>query len=490
MGGSCGVLRPYHPSVRRFRFLEAALVAGLVLIGAAGALTGTQQPTAAALFLGGLLLGARHRSAVPASAALALPFGFSVTSLAGVQVGLLDALLWGTAVGYASSFVSARRLPELSPADVAVAAFVVGVGISGASAVGKGHWLHELALWGSLAAVFHCSVRTLRGPSARRLFFACLGVTVAVEAVYAVEQFVSAAGSRFSRLGGAIIFPQPQATLQHPNALGAFLVVAVLLLAGKALGTHGLSRRAWTVLAVLGAIGAVVPFSRGSWISLAAGAVVFLFLLDRRRRRAFGVVLAAAAAAAVAVAVLDNGALGARLRSFGDATNLNGFRVTIARRALHLIAAHPIEGAGRFVEAGIYAGRRTVATHPHDLLLGVGVFFGVPALIAFVVLLVLCIRSAWRGRMLGSASVAAESAGAIAAIAALLVDGLFEYPFWNTTWTVETLLLLMVSAALGTARGDLDERRGPDEAERWGPETPASYRSEDRDVLIRGERTS
>ena len=476
--------------MRRFRLVEAALAAALILVGAAGAVTGTQQPTAAALFLGGLLLGSRHRSAVPAAAALALPFGFSVTLVGGVQVGLLDALLWGTAVGYASSFVRSRSLPELSPADLAVAAFVAGVGISGASAVGKGQWIHELALWGSLAAVFHCSIRALREPGARRLFFACLGVTVAVEAIYAVEQFVSAAGSRFSRLGGAIIFPQPQATLQHPNALGAFLVVAALLLAGTALGAYGRSRWAWTGLAVLGAIGAVAPFSRGSWISLAAGAVVFLFLLDRRHRRTFGVVLAAAAAAAVAVGVFDNGALGARLRSFGDVTDLNGFRVTIARRALHLIAAHPVEGAGRFFERGIYAGRPTVATHPHDLFLGIGVFFGAPAMIAFAALVVLCIRSAWRGRMLGSASVAAESVGALAAIAALLADGLFEYPFWNTTWTVETMLLLMVAGALGVATSDLDERRGPDEAERWDPESHAAYRSGHRDVLIRGERTS
>jgi O-antigen ligase len=475
--------------VGRFRFVEAAVAAGLIVVGAAGALTGTQQPTAAALFLGGLLLGSRHRSAVPATAALALPFGFSVTGLGGVQVGLLDALLWGTAVGYASSFVRARRLPELTPADVAAAAFVVGVGISGASAVGKGLWIHELALWGSLAAIFHCSIRALREPGARRLFFACLGVTVAVEAIYAIEQFVSAAGSRFSRLGGAIIYPQPQATLQHPNALGAFLAVAALLLAGKALGAHRRARWVWAALAMLGAIGAVVPFSRGSWISLAAGAVVLVFLLDRRHRRAVGAVLAAAGAAAVAVGAFDDGALGARLRSFGDVTDLNGFRVTIARRALHLIAAHPIEGAGRFLEAGIYAGRRTVATHPHDLLLGVGVFFGLPALIAFAALLVLCIRSAWHGRTLGSASVAAESAAALAALAALLVDGLFEYPFWNTTWTVETMLLLGVSAALGAAKVDLAERRGPDEAERWDPDTPAPYRFEDRDVLIRGERT-
>src|SRR5690242_14504931 len=147
MAGSCGVFPPYHPSVTRFGLGEAPLAACLIAVGAAGALTGTQQPTAAALFLGGLLLGSRHPSAVPAAAAIALPFGFSITGVGGVQVGLLDALLWGTAAGYAASFVRVRRLPQLSPADVAVAAFVVGVGISGASAVGKGQWLHELALW-------------------------------------------------------------------------------------------------------------------------------------------------------------------------------------------------------------------------------------------------------------------------------------------------------------------------------------------------------
>jgi O-antigen ligase len=473
---------PYDPSVARSSLVEAALAASLAVVGVAGVVSGTQQPTAAALFAGGLLLGLRHPVAVPAAAVLALPFGFSVTLIGGVQVGLLDALLWGTAVGYASSLVHSRRLPDLTPPDIAVAAFVVAVGISGASAVGKGEWLHEVALWAALAAVFHCSIRALRASAGRHLFFVSLGITVAVEAIYAIEQFISAAGSRFSRLGGAIIFPQPQATLQHPNALGAFLVVAALLLAGKALGARGRARWSWVALAALASIGAIVPFSRGSWISFAAGAVVFLLLLDRRHRRAVGVVLATAAAAVVAVAVFDNGALGARLRSFGQVTSLNGFRATIAHRALHVIAAHPIEGAGRFVEAGIYAGRRTVATHPHDLFLGIGVFFGVPAMIAFAALLILCVRSAWRARTVGSASVAAEGAGALAAVAALLVDGFFEYPFWNTALTVETMLLLMLSAALGAAWQELDERRGQNEAECWSPEARPSYQPTKEDL--------
>lgn len=427
---------------------EAVVAAALAVVAVAGAVTGVQPPTAAALFAGGLLLGYRHRAAVPAAVALALPIGFSITFVAGVQVGLLDALVWGLAAGYAGAFVRDRRRPTLTPADLAVGVFVLGVAISGASAVGGGLWLHELALWAALAAVFHCSVRVLRDPGPRRLFFVCLGVTVAVEAIYAIEEFVSAAGSRFSRLGGAIIYPQPQATLQHPNALGAFLAIAVFLPAGRALAARGSARWSWLALTVLASLGAIAPFSRGAWISLAAGAVAFV-LLARRHRRALSVALGVVAAAAVGVGSFDGGALGARIRSFGDVTSLNGFRVTLARRALHLIAQHPIEGAGRFAEAGIYAGRRTFATHPHDLFLGVGVFFGIPAMLAFAALVVVCIRSAWRAR-----TSSAEAVGVLAALAALLVDGLFEYPFWNTTWTVETMLLLALAASLAAARPD------------------------------------
>ncbi|MEP6811403.1 MAG: O-antigen ligase family protein [Actinomycetota bacterium] len=442
-----GSLRP----LRRAQAAEAVALAILAAVGGAAAVAGAQPVTAGVLFVAGAAIAIRRPALVAPYVAVLLPVGFSITVIKGVEVPQLHAAVFGAAAGHLARLGWNRREAELRPADWVFAAFVFGVALSGAGPGPRTVWLHNLALWGSLGVVFQCCSRVLANRAARRLLYLALAVAAVVEAVYAIVQYVSAAHGRFTRLGGAIVYPQPQATLEHPNALGAFLVLATLVLAGVALSERGRRRLLWFGGVAVAALGTVAPFSRGAWISLAAGAVA-LVIADRRHRRALGGTLAGLGLAAVAVAVLDGGALGARLSSIanGGASSLYGFRATLAHRAVDVIAAHPLTGAGRFSEVGTYAGRPTLATHPHDLLLGVGVFFGLPAALAFAALLVLAFRGAWRACRTRGAS-AVEASGVVAALVALVVNGLFEYPFWNTTWTVEIALLLMLAVGLGRA---------------------------------------
>jgi len=219
------------------------------------------------------------------------------------------------------------------------------------------------------------------------------------------------------------------------------------------------------VVAVLLA-GTIAPFSRGAWISLAAGIAVFV-VAERRHRLLVGAAGAGLAVVAGAVAVLDRGPLGERISSLfsGDAVSLYGFRATLVRRAIDVISHHPLTGAGRFLEQGLYAGRPTLATHPHDMLLGVAVFFGIPAALAFTALLALAVRAAWRAGRARDASLAAEGVGALAALTALFVNGLLEYHFWNSALTVEIVLLLILAVALGRAA---KQGRRPSPGERPG----------------------
>lgn len=434
---------------RPWLWLAAAAV---VVAGVGGAVAGALPLTAAALLAGGLVVGLERPDLAAPAVALFLPVGFAVADVGGAQIGLLDALVWGVAAGYAGRFVRERRVPTIGRADVVAFAFAGGVAVSGASAVGKTKWLHELALWVSLAVLFHCGIRALARPAPRRRLYAALAVALVTEAVYAIVEFGTGFDSRFSVLGGAIVYPQPEATLEHPNALGGFLAIGLFLAAGAALAARR-ARWLWAGVVVLAAAGVLAPFSRGAWIA-AAGGMVALVLCARQSRRLVGAAVALAAVGIAAVAVFDRGALGSRITSLfnGDLEGLYGFRGALAHRALDVIAAHPVTGAGTFAETGMYAGRPALATHPHDLVLGVGVFFGIPAALAFLALLALAVRGAWRASRARGAVLAAEGAGAAAAIVALLVDGLFEYPFWNTTWTVEIALLLILCVALGRAR--------------------------------------
>jgi O-Antigen ligase len=424
-------------------------VLALGAAAAAAAAAGELPLAAAALFAAGVIVGLGLPAQLPAYLALLLPVGFAHTSVHGVQITLVHGAVIGAAVGYALRLARLRERPDLGAPDLAFAALVAGILLSGAGPVAKGVWLHDVAFWGSLAVSFHCCVRVLADAGARRRLYVALAGVALGEGIYAIVEYARASSSRFFRLGGAVVYPQPQGTLQHPNALGAFLVLALLILLGAAAAHRGRVRVAGLALVVVLLFATAAPFSRGAWVALAGGVLAFV-LVQRAGRRYFVGGAAVLAIAVGSVALFDSGPLGKRITSpfETNANTLYGFRATLARKAADVIADHPLTGAGRFLERGIYAGQPTVATHPHDLLLGVAVFFGIPAAVAFTALLWLALRAAWRARSSAAGSLSTEAVGVVAALVALLVDGVFEYPFWNTTLTVETVLLLMLAAAL------------------------------------------
>jgi hypothetical protein len=412
------------------------------------------DPSAGAIvaFFGlGLLLAAIHPGLAAPYLALATPFGYWHPQLAGVQIPALEAAAFGAAIGCSRRLVVRGEARRLVGADVAFAALLGGVLISGLGSPPRADWAHDVVFWGSLLVVFVAAHRSMRARLARTMFLLGIGIAGFAEAIVAIVQYFEGSAGRFSRLGGAIVYPQPTGTLENPNALAPYLVVAMLLLAGAALAEPA-GRRAiiFAAAAVIG-IGSLVPFSRGGWISLAVGLLAWSGA-QRRTRRLLATI--ATLGALLTAALLFGGTFGARLSSLASRrfSDLYGFRLTLADRAVHIIAHHPLTGTGFFHEIGTYAGRPSLATHPHNLLLGVAVFFGIPAALAFIALLVLAMRGALRAVVDGTANVRGEGAGAIAVLVVFLVDGLLEYPFWNPSLTVLTVLVFAYAVSLGESR--------------------------------------
>jgi hypothetical protein len=434
----------------------AALAAGAAAAAVAGVAGGDALVPLAlvALFSSAALVGARGRTGVAPYLALLLPIGYWQPVVAGVTAPALEVAAVGAALGCLSGALRERLRPTLGRADLVYAAFAAATVVLGGFAPQRqGAWLHNVFLWVALGVVFHFAAEDLRSRAARARLLIALGLAAVFEAVLALVEYVQASSDRFSLLGGAIVYPQPQGTLQHPNALGPFLVICLLLLAGGALAARGRWRKvAWVAVAVVAA-GSVAPFSRGAWIALAAGSVAWA-AAQRRPRRVITVV-AAFVSVGVALAVFDQGAVGSRLASLGsrDFSTLYGFRFELAKRAAAAIARHPLTGAGDFHEIGMYAGRPTLATHPHDLALGIAVFYGIPAAVAFALLFAGAFGSAIRALGARSIALRGEAAGAVAALTALVVDGMFEYEFWNPTLTVLVVCLFAYATSLGRAAG-------------------------------------
>ncbi len=108
---------------------------------------------------------------------------------------------------------------------------------------------------------------------------------------------------------------------------------------------------------------------------------------------------------------------------------------------------------------GVYAGRPDLATHPHNLFLGLAVFFGIPAAVAFAGVVLLAVRAAWRSYRTREDERQLTALGLVAALVALLANGLLEYPFWNPT--LSTLIVLLVALPFGVARNNSKRSAAP-----------------------------
>ena len=411
-------------------------VAGLSLLAAAAFVTAFARPYLLGPFV-----------------ALLLPAG-SVLHVLGAQVVPLEAVVGGGAIGYLARVAMRREVVRMRAVDWTFAAFIAFVALSTFGPVDDSDRLRELLLWGALGVVFHAVAAHIHDRHARSLFFVALAAATLVEAAWALFEYVDRWSERSAQLGGAIVFPLPEGTLGHANALGQFLVLAVLAVVALALAEQGTLRWLGFAAAGAGSLALVVTFSRASWIALAVGTSVYL--LERRTRVPVLVAGGVAGLGAAALALLGSGAIGDRISSLfsGEARGLYDFRRELVERAARLAADNPLTGFGDFEEMGVYAGRPDIATHPHNLFLGLAVFFGIPAALAFAGVVLLALKAVWAGyRSAGPLRLTAL--GFLALLVAFLVDGFFEYPFWNTQLTALVALFLAVAVALD------EQREGP-----------------------------
>ena len=390
--------------------------------------------------------------------ALLLPVGERVHVL-DADVAPLEAVVGGGAVGYLA-YVALRREPiRLRLADWTFLALLVFIALSTLGPVDDSDRVRELLFWGALGVVFYAVGAHVRTRRELTPLLVALAVATFFEATWALAEYLHGWSDRFSLLDGAIVYPLPQGTMGHSNALAQFLVLGALAVLALSLAERGTLRVIGFAAVGAGSLALLVTFSRASWIAMVVGLSVYL--LDRRTRVPALATGALVVVGAGALALFGGGAIGARISSLfsGRLGDLNDFRLELARRAARIAADHPVTGSGHFEEIGIYAGRPDLATHPHNVFLGLAVFFGIPAAFAFAGLVALALRAAWKTFRLHTDARRLTAVGFLAVLAAFLVNGLLEYPFWNPSLTALVVLVLAIAMTLERPRADSSASR-------------------------------
>ena len=207
--------------------------------------------------------------------------------------------------------------------------------------------------------------------------------------------------------------------------------------------------RAWMMpLWLVGVLALGLTYVRGAWVGFALGAAGCALLLRRR-----GLVLTTLGVVVAAALVAEPGVL-QRVRTIGDLNDDTvRDRLAMLDTGLRLARAHPITGVGpgqvkRLYPAWVSAeALRRSTSHLHNTPLQIVVERGVPGLAAWIAIWVAFFAAS--ARTLSRIPVVDEDAralvlGSVAAIAAFLVSGLFEYNFGDTEVLLVAVALMAV----------------------------------------------
>jgi O-antigen ligase len=238
----------------------------------------------------------------------------------------------------------------------------------------------------------------------------------------------------------------------------AGVLTQVLVATLPRLARAGWARAFLLPLWLLGALALGLTYVRGAWLGFALGAVGCALALPRRRLVLGVLAVVVAAAVVVEPSVLD------RLRTIVDLRNDTARdRLAMLDAGLRLAREHPITGVGPGQVKHLYPvwaspeALRRSTSHLHDTPLQIVVERGVPGLAAWIAIWVAFFGASVRtlSRIpAGDEDARALVLGSMAAIAAFLVAGLFEYNFGDTEVLLVTLALMALPFVV---QRDLDE---------------------------------
>lgn len=187
------------------------------------------------------------------------------------------------------------------------------------------------------------------------------------------------------------------ATLENPNMLGEYLILIIPIALGMLFGRGEGMRRisAFFSLGVLG-VCLILTWSRGAWLGLIFGVLLFLLMWNRR---SIWIIFAGIASLPLMMTVLPSSIV-SRFTSIGNmADSSTSYRVHIWRATVNMIYDNAFSGIGvgegawnKLYPLYAFQGVET-APHSHNLYLQIWLEIGIVGLLAFLVFIFLIYQS-------------------------------------------------------------------------------------------------
>jgi len=242
-------------------------------------------------------------------------------------------------------------------------------------------------------------------------------------------------------------------TFANPNVFGAYLLLAIPVCAIMIyMSKRVVHKLYYVVISGLLLYNLGFTYSRGCYLALAAGLVVYILFMERRLIALF------IAGLAVSPFIIPASIIN-RLSSISDlGDSSTSYRIYIWQATLRILKDFWISGLGQGIDAynvvyPYYAFNNVTAPHSHNLFLQVFVETGIFGLIVFLVLLVTFFRTLMRlYAKTRNKKTKAFLAGFIAAACAFLIQGMFDYVFYNYRVMLTYFMFMGIGCAMVNIR--------------------------------------
>ena len=332
----------------------------------------------------------------------------------------------------------------------------------------------------TFACVFIVFIALIRGASTSEkrlrailLTIAGTGLLVAIYAVaqsFGIEPLVARSTYTFRSSTGALV--RVCSTLGHSDYLGNFLLYTTLVTAALGVTERGLLRVLAITAAGLSVAAIALSGTRGSWIGMVAGVVVFaIFELRRgsasfltKRRLLFAAAGIVVLAGLVGLSPASHSAM-ARARALMNEGVSSSGRVILWRDSIKMVSEFPIIGCGPegFRKAFLRFKSRELAQlspkanneSPHNAYLAAAISYGLAGAGLYVAMIVLALAFLMRARRrVREEPLRIVITGIISSIAAVLVHNAFIFD------QIATVLYFFAFLGLAQVTINVVEARG------------------------------
>lgn len=249
-------------------------------------------------------------------------------------------------------------------------------------------------------------------------------------------------------VGGELVL-RPYATFSHPNMLGGYLVVGMLLVASLLKANTTRNRIVLSVSLVFGTMALAASLSRVAIATLALSGFVTLIAINRKKIGKQVLVSVVIVAASFLLAILFFPAIFTRILSFPVDQSFTQ-RAMLARESLKIIALAPLLGVGlnNFIPLLPFVARQGVVLQPvHNIYLLVAAETGGVGFFAGILSLAMVVRRLWHSWQKDIVEEKSMLFFVGLAMFALLFSGFFDH-YFLTLQQGQLLFALVVGLCL------------------------------------------